>query len=141
MKQLIILTSLSLALLSCNNTANLSKQTLAGKWLISSINAQRVIIGKVPILTFDNNLSLSGQASCNNISTRYAVDNKTLSIGPIATTRKMCSPELMQQESTLLKVLTKVKRFQIDSGLLIMLDQQGKTVLKAQRVKNKSRID
>ena len=119
MKQLIALTSLSLTLIACNNTANLAKQTLAGKWLIRSINTQIVITDKVPTLTFDNNLSLSGQASCNIISTRYKVDNKTISIAPIATTRKMCSPELMQQESKLLKVLTKIKRFEIDNEKVI----------------------
>jgi heat shock protein HslJ len=141
MKQFIILTFLSAALLACNNTANhktvgILQQELAGKWLISSIDEQTVINNAVPTLTFDINLSLSGQASCNNFLTHYIIDNKTLGMGPIKTTRKMCSPELMQQESKLLKVLTKVKRFQVDNDQLTLLDQQGKPQLRAQRVKS-----
>jgi heat shock protein HslJ len=57
-------------------------------------------------------------------------------MGPIKTTRKMCSPELMQQESKLLKVLTKVKRFEVDNDQLTLLDHQGKPQLRAQRVKS-----
>ena len=141
MKQFIILTFLSSVLLACNNTAShktvgISQQELAGKWLISSIDEQTVINNAVPTLTFDTNLSLSGQASCNNFLTRYLIDNKTLGMGPIKTTRKMCSTELMQQESKLLKVLTIVKRFEVDNDQLTLLDQQGKRQLRAQRVKS-----
>ena len=135
MKQLIIVIIISLALLACNNTANLIKQTLPGKWLITSLNGQSVITNKINTLTFDENLSLSGLASCNNISSSYKVDNKSLSIGPIVATRKMCSPLLMQQESKLLKVLSKSKRFEIDNSQLSLFDQQGKRQLKAKRVK------
>ena len=141
MKQFIIVTFLFLTLSACNNTARnktvgVSQQSLAGKWLISSIGEQTVINNSVPTLTFDKKLSLSGQASCNNFLTRYKLDKKTLGMGPITTTRKMCSPKLMKQESKLLKVLTKVKRFEIDNAQLTLLDQQGKPQLKAQRVKS-----
>ncbi len=140
MKRFIVVTSLALALLACNNTTNNKppntlKAALAGKWLIAEITEQAVLANSEPTLTFDKNLSLSGHVSCNNLLTRYQLENKKLNIGPIKTTRKICLPELMQQESQLLTVLTKVKRFEIDKDQLTLLDNQGRAQLKAKRVK------
>ena len=140
MKQFIVVTSLTLALLACNNTTNnkpiyTGKPALAGKWLIATITEQAVITSSFPTLTFDKSLSLSGQLSCNNFLTRYQLDNKNLSIGPITTTRKICPSELMQQESKLLSLLTTVKRFELDKDQLTLLDNQGRAQLKAKRVK------
>ena len=76
---------------------------------------------------------LSGNASCNNISSNYTSQNNSLDIGPLATTRKMCLPALMTQESQLLKALGKVKRFQLHNDELSMYDQQGGLQIKAKR--------
>ena len=136
-KRLVLLVAISTTLTACNSSSALpSPETLPGTWLVGSIQGKAVIAKSKAQLIFTNKNMLTGSASCNNISTRYSSQNSTLKIGPIATTRKMCSPSLMDQEAVLLKALSKVKRFQLNNGELSMFDQQGALQLKAKRTKH-----
>jgi len=128
--------TLSTTLLACNSSTTLSTpETLPGSWLVESIKNKAVISQSTAQLTFDQKNNLSGSAYCNNISTSYRLQNNSITFGPIATTRKMCLPALMEQESLLLQALAKVKRFQLNNGQLSMYDQQGSLQLKATRKK------
>ena len=50
---------------------------------------------------------MNGNGSCNQYTTSYTVKEKQITIGVPATTRKMCSPELMEQEQQFLNALQK----------------------------------
>jgi len=133
-KQLLFLLTVSTTLSACNSSSSLpSPERLPGSWIISSIQGKPVIADSKAKLVFTEENKLSGSASCNNISTSYSSKNSTLKIAPIATTRKMCAPALMEQEAILLQSLNKVKRFQLNNGELSMFDQQGRLQLKAKR--------
>lgn len=135
-KRLALMITLSTTLLACNSSTTLSPpETLPGSWLVESIKNKAVISQSTAQLTFGQKNNLSGSASCNNISTSYSLQNNSITFGPIATTRKMCLPALMEQESLLLQALAKVKRFQLNNGQLSMYDQQGSLQIKATRKK------
>ncbi|KGJ87739.1 META domain-containing protein [Colwellia psychrerythraea] len=135
-KRLTLILALSTQLIACNSSTTLpTPETLSGSWLVQSIKNKPVISQSSARLTFDQKNKLSGSASCNNISTSYSLQNNSISIGPIATTRKMCLPALMQQESLLLQALGKVKRFQLNNDQLSMYDHQGSLQIKATKTK------
>jgi heat shock protein HslJ len=60
--------------------------------------------------------TLSGTAGCNNYTASYKTDGKTISIGPAATTRKMCAepPNIMEQEMQYLQALSTAATYRID---------------------------
>ena len=136
-KQLSLFVALLTTLTACNSSSAIpSPETLFGAWLVQSIQGHHIIAKSTVKLMFSPENKLSGSASCNNISTSYSTQENSLSIAAIATTRKMCSPAIMEQESTLLQALDKVSRFEIINGQLSMLDQHGTLQLKAKRTKN-----
>ena len=133
-KRLVLLVAISTILSACNSSSALTApEKLLGIWVVSSIQGKPVITNSKAQLVFTEENKLSGSASCNNISTRYSLQNNTLKIAPIATTRKMCAPSLMKQEAILLQSLSKVKRFEIHKEELSMFNQQGSLQLKAKR--------
>ncbi|PKG84541.1 hypothetical protein CXF85_07995 [Colwellia sp. 75C3] len=135
-KQLVLLIAISTTLAACNSSSSLAApETLPGSWLVDSIKGKPVIANSMAKLKFTPKNNLSGSASCNNISTSYSSKKNAISIGPIATTRKMCLPALMDQEANFLQALSKVKRIQLENGQLSMFDQQGFLQLKAKRAK------
>ena len=136
-KRLALLVAISTTLTACNSSSALPPpEKLPGTWLVDSIQGKAIIAKSKAQLVFTDKNMLTGSASCNNISTSYSSQNNTLKIAPIAVTRKMCVPSLMDQEAVLLKALSKVKRFQLNNGELSMLDQQGSLQLKAKRTKH-----
>ncbi|PKI17529.1 META domain-containing protein [Colwellia sp. 12G3] len=135
-KRLALLVAILITLTACNSSSSIpAHETLTGNWLVGSINGNPVITGSIVQLKFTLENTLSGSASCNNISTSFSSQNNSINIGPIATTRKMCLPALMDQEALVLQALSKVKRFQLYNGQLSMFDQQGSLQLKAKRTK------
>jgi heat shock protein HslJ len=135
-KRFALLVAISTTLAACNSSSTLSApEKLTGSWLVDSINGKPVITKSTTNLKFTEENMLSGSASCNSISTSYSSQDKAISIGPIASTRKMCLPALMDQEAIFLQALSKVRRFQLNNGQLSMFDPQGTLRVKAKRSK------
>ncbi|WP_019027850.1 META domain-containing protein [Colwellia piezophila] len=135
-KNISLVVALATTLMACNSTTDLpTTEKLPGKFYVVSIQGKRVIDNSHAQLSFNADNKLTGSASCNNISSSYNSKNHSLSIGAIATTRKMCKPALMDQETLLLQAISKVKRFQLISGQLSMYDQQGQLQITAKRIK------
>jgi heat shock protein HslJ len=135
-KTLTLLIAISTTITACSNKNSLSSETLHGNWKIQAIN-NKPVNNSTAYLNFNKENKMSGSASCNNLSSSYSTKDNTLTIFPIATTRKMCSSDLMEQEARLLQSLNKVKLFELDNGQLSLYDQQGQLQVKAKRTKEK----
>ena len=69
---------------------------------------QTVATLKTPItLQISADGKMSGNTGCNEYTTAYTIKDKEITIGFPATTRKLCSPALMEQEEQFIAVLTK----------------------------------
>ncbi|MBU2871498.1 META domain-containing protein [Colwellia sp. E2M01] len=136
-KNFLLGATFSILLTACSNPSPVlpEPETLAGYWLVESINDESVIKDSKVDLIFTAENQLSGTSSCNNFSTSYSQENNSLTLGNMATTRKMCLPALMEQETTVLHALSKVKRFQLSNGQLSLFDQQGVLQIQAKRTK------
>ncbi len=135
LKNLIVVSLFSGCLLACNTTENIPRETIIGAWSVNAINDQVLNQQTSPVIIFNEDMTLSGSASCNNIASRYRSINNKLVIDSIALTRKMCAPELMRQESTFLEYLNKVNSFEFLNGELLLIDPRGKLLVKAKRIK------
>ena len=76
---------------------------------------------------FGEDGKLAGFSGCNNYHAAYEVDGETISIGPAATTRKMCAEpqNVMEDELGYLLALERVATFEIKDDKLTMYDEEG----------------
>lgn len=115
--------------------------TLEGSfWVVTGINnqtggVQSVVTGTEPTLWFDAVGNLTGTTGCNNLMGTYAVDGPTIEIGPVATTRKLCSAPagVMEQEQNMIAALNRSATYVIHGFTLNLRDTDGSTMLNAHR--------
>lgn len=84
--------------------------------------------GSAAFVAFKSDGSVIGSGSCNNFRGTYSQDGKAVRIGPLATTRKMCPPEVMKTEMKLLGVLDEA-RFVEASHLKMTLMNKDRQIL------------
>ncbi len=88
----------------------LSNTPQEGLYTIKYLNngKQAVVSVKTPItMQLSSDGKMSGSTGCNLYTTSYTIKENQLTIGFPATTRKMCSPEQMEQEQQFLNALQK----------------------------------
>src|SRR5262249_11843473 len=103
---------------------------LAGGWSVGGFNNGRDAV-VVPVgstqrtLSFENG-TVSGRAGCNTFRAPYTEQADRLKIGPIATTRMMCTDNnVMTQEREFLKALESAVRWSIQGDRLDMHRADG----------------
>jgi heat shock protein HslJ len=108
--------------------------SLAGtSWDVIGYNNGReavvsVIIGTELTAMFGADGSLTGSAGCNNYTGSYESDGDgSISVGPLATTRMMCSdPEgIMEQEQEYLAALQSAATYRMDGTTMEMRTAEG----------------
>lgn len=88
--------------------------TLGGsEWVVEDINGGGIIDSSRASLTFSPDGRVAGMASCNNYNASYEAGEGTLTVGPVAATRKMCAEALMNQETAFLNALEGVSSWQV----------------------------
>lgn len=110
-------------------------------WAVIGINnqtggSQSVVIGTEPTLWFRADGRFTGTAGCNDMNGSYGVDEETIEIGQLVTTRMFCqSPEgVMDQERNMAVALNNAATYEVDGFSLNLRDADGHTVLNAQRI-------
>ena len=105
-------------------------QTLTSSpWdVISFNNGKQAVVSVNPAApmtaVFSADGKVSGSSGCNTYSGSYQVDGNKIKIGPLATTRKMCEPAVMEQETQYLKALQSSATWSIFNGVLGMRTAQ-----------------
>jgi len=137
MKKLTKLTALFIASASlgaCNNTGGAGDMAMSlasgyfGQYQITEIEGEAIVADSKPEFSLSEDGTLSGNTGCNNFSGKYQWVGTALSIGEMASTRKMCAPALMGQEQKLLGLLSSVKGAKLD-GLDLVLTGDAKNPL------------
>ena len=82
-------------------------------------------------MVFTEQGQVGGFSGCNRYTGTYTIEGgHSLSFGPLAGTRKMCSPPLMEFETLMLKTLETVKGVYVrDESILELLDADGTQLL------------
>jgi len=108
--------------------------TLEGSaWTATGVNNGKGAVSSTALTehitaTFGPDGALSGSGGCNDYNATYTVDGADgLTIGPIASTRKACADDVMNEESAYFAALGNVAKFEIDGDTLTLRDSSGST--------------
>jgi heat shock protein HslJ len=110
------------ALGACTTNANSDTQEkLSGtNWLAEDINGAGVIDFAQSTLAFESATAVNGSGGCNRFFGAVEVDNKSISFGPMGSTRMACAPALNDQEFRYLQALESSRSFSRNSQLLFL---------------------
>ena len=90
------------------------------------LEGQPVTEGVESSIRFDAEGRATGRAGCNNFQGSYEVDGTSVSFGPMAVTRMMCPPAVMDQESAFLQAIDRATSFAWDDdGALLLMAEDG----------------
>lgn len=107
--------------------------TLAGsEWQVTRL--AETGIETEATLAFGSDGAVSGHAGCNRMRGSYTEDRGLLTIGPLATTRKLCPETLMDVEAAFLAALAKVHRAAAHHLVLALLDEQDRILAQFRRL-------
>ncbi|SRR5579875_171223 len=70
-------------------------------------------------------LRIAGSGGCNRYTAACTVAGESLSIGPAASTRMMCPPEIMDREARYFQLLGSAQRYEQDGAHLTIICQTG----------------
>lgn len=82
-----------------------------------------------PMLEFTAN-RVNGDLGCNRIFGDYAIEGNVITFGALGVTRRMCGPEYMKLEDTMLNAINKVKTLKREKDALIFLDENGRELIR-----------
>ncbi len=68
---------------------------------------------------------VSGHAGCNRFFGRYSFDGSAIKIGPLASTRMMCAPEVMAAEQAWIAMLEGARSAEASHKELVLKDGAG----------------
>ncbi|MEY2847314.1 MAG: hypothetical protein RL076_2860 [Chloroflexota bacterium] len=133
---LILVGATLMACSSTNSPAAASWDTQMGttSWQLMQLGETSVADDAVTIeLIRDDQggLSFNGQGFCNNYSTLITVNNttNTVTLGSVASTRRMCPDPQMQQERDYFAALEATTNITITADKLIFASAQGQALL------------
>jgi len=106
---------------------------LGATWLVEDIGGWGVIDFLQSTLTFDNEEKISGMGGCNSYFGSVKIDGDAIEFGPIGATRMACGEAIDDQERRFFQGLGQVRSFTFDRGLLLLLDSDGRQVIRLSR--------
>jgi heat shock protein HslJ len=106
---------------------------LGSLWVAEDIGGTGVIDNLQSRLQFVSASQVAGHGGCNSFAGAAVLSADQLSMGPLASTRKMCPPAVMDQENRFLRTLETVRSARVENELLYLQDAGGHTVVRLSR--------
>ena len=99
-------------------------------WRASDLNGVRILADALVTLRLEGGTRASGSAGCNTYSGSYRLMSKEgIDFTIAATTRKICPPELMEQERRFLSILDAVEGYSFYSdGSFSLVSPDGRAI-------------
>ena len=93
-------------------------------WKVESVEGKAILPNSTVTIRFNDDGRISGKALNNYMAAWIDVGDRIL-IGRVASTMMAGAPELMEQEGQFLDALDGVRRFEIRSGMLVLITKNG----------------
>jgi heat shock protein HslJ len=121
---------------SASMNANIS---LTGtSWWVEDIAGKGVIDMSHTTIEFPEEGKVAGDAGCNRYFGGVEIAGSNMKVGALASTRKMCPPALMDQETNFFQAMGKVASWEIaETGLLHLQDADGFDQLRASKIEDR----
>lgn len=94
-------------------------------WLAEDIGGGGVVDNLQSTLRIKPSGRVSGSGGCNRFNGTAKIDGGKISFGPLATSRMMCPPAVMDQERKFLDALAKATTYEIEETFLRLLGEDG----------------
>lgn len=120
------------ALTGASNTV--AQSSPYGRWLAEDINGGGVIDRLQTTLDLSPDGRASGFGGCNGFRGQAHIDGAKLSFGPLASTRKACTPAVMNQEHKFYQALEATAGWRMEQTKLLLTDAAGKVVARLTRL-------
>ena len=104
-----------------------------GSWTVEYIGKRPVIDNSPAYMEFPEDGRVAGNSSCNQFTGTYELNAGSLEFSKLASTKKMCHPALMEQETRFLAATQRVAKVQFFKGLLVLLDASDEMLFRASR--------
>ena len=76
---------------------------------------------------------VSGSGGCNRFGGRYTFDGSAIKIGPLASTRMACAPDVMDAEQRWFEMLERASTADATAATLILKDASGTVIATLKR--------
>ncbi|WP_216746080.1 DUF4377 domain-containing protein [Paucihalobacter ruber] len=107
-----------------------------GSWLVLGIVSFEQPFNREPVLTFSPKQNqVTGNTGCNRLFGKIFKENNNLRLENIGTTRMACDDDGLEQ--AFLEALETVSAYQIQDGVLMLLNNQNNTLIKATNIERK----
>lgn len=116
------------------NTPDSPAPLVGTTWLAQTINGQQASLAPASQVTFDTGSKITGNGGCNTFFGTIGYSGDQLAVGPLATTRKMCPPEVMNQEAQFIRGLETAQRYEMSQWLLTLYGPSGNAQMTLTRV-------
>lgn len=112
---------------------------LGTAWLAEDIDGRGVIDRARSTLEFPITGQVAGLAACNRYFGAVSLTADTIAVGNLASTRKMCSESLMEQEQRFLAALSKAKRLELthEGQILLVYTDNSTPILRFSKILQK----
>jgi heat shock protein HslJ len=99
---------------------------LAGtRWLVEDLESRGVMDRLQSTLEFPEAGRAAGNLGCNRFTAEVKQSGAAIEFGPIAATRRMCPPAVMDQEDRYAGVLERARTALVEGPYLFLLDEAG----------------
>ena len=106
----------------------------ATAWWVEDIAGKGVIDRSHTTIQFAEDGKVTGSTGCNQYFGSAEIDGSSISFGPLAGTRMMCSASRMDQETKFFQAMGNVTNWEIaETDLLHLRDAEGNDLLRASR--------
>jgi len=107
---------------------------LEGNWLVEDIGGRGVIDRARSTIAFDDQGRVSGSGGCNQFNGPVAIQESSLTFGPLASTRRACTGALMDQEDRFFAALDAARSYRYDGSFLLLFNEPGDVLLRLTRL-------
>ena len=123
---------------ACSHTgiSSADLDTLKGtEWVLEDLGGRGVADRVQSTILFQSNDRIGGWGGCNRYFSSIRSDSRSIDIGPIGSTRRICPAVVMDQEERFLKALEKAIRISREGAYLLIHSENLEKPLKFTRVK------
>ncbi|MCV9965990.1 META domain-containing protein [Pararhizobium sp. BT-229] len=124
MLKLAMLLSCSCVLIDAGSVSSIAAENvpaeLVGTWLAEDIGGGGVIDFLQTTLEINDDGTYSGFAGCNSYTGTFGLEGTAITFGPAGSTRKMCPPAIMDQETKFFEALKSGLSWKIEDTKLVL---------------------
>lgn len=93
---------------------------LGTSWVLEDLGTGNLIDGVVTSLAFQRGFRVAGMGGCNGYTGQATVTGDRITFSPFTTSKVVCDPANLDQETRFLDALARAERYEIDGTVMLL---------------------